>query len=77
MATQCLADGRQLLVFGDEAQMAQRLVTEVTAAAKEKIAAKGSDWDVKDGDGKMGGRWQQSYTHTYIYIYMYIYGDMG
>lgn len=39
-----LADGRQLCVFADDAQMAQQLVTEVTSAAKENIAKKGSAW---------------------------------
>ena len=42
MASQSLADGRQLCVFADDAQMAQQLVKEVTAAAKENIAKKGS-----------------------------------
>lgn len=42
MTSQSLADGRQLCVFADDAAMAQELVKEVTRAAKENIAKKGS-----------------------------------
>eukprot|EP00928_Gymnodinium_smaydae_P079418 TRINITY_DN63355_c0_g1_i1.p1 TRINITY_DN63355_c0_g1~~TRINITY_DN63355_c0_g1_i1.p1 ORF type:complete len:275 (+),score=76.09 TRINITY_DN63355_c0_g1_i1:68-826(+) len=42
MASSTLADGRAVTVFDDEAAMSARLVEDVTAAAKEAIASKGS-----------------------------------
>lgn len=62
-----LADGRQLCVFADDAQMAQQLVTEVTSAAKENIAKKGSAWDRKTMEygwgyyGETMGRYWEQY----------------
>ena len=62
-----LVDGRQLCVFADDAQMAQQLVTEVTSAAKENIAKKGSAWTGRRWNmaGDMGRRWELGIVWEY------------
>lgn len=42
MAVSNLADGRQVYVFADDAEMSKKLIEDVTNAAKAAIAAKGS-----------------------------------
>jgi 6-phosphogluconolactonase len=42
MTSQTLADGRSVVVFDDEAAMSKKLIEDVTAAANEAIAKKGS-----------------------------------
>jgi len=42
MASSTLADGRTVIVFADDAEMAKKLIEDVLSAAKAAIAAKGS-----------------------------------